>query len=75
MTLLADSARNILREAIVSELGIVVRVQPTSDMIAPALRAKQVLYRFRQEDSDFATLQIVLSPTDPDREIWIIKKD
>lgn len=72
MTLLADSARRILREALSSEVGIVVVVQADPSMTTPTFRAKQVLYRFKSEDADFRNLQIIFSPDDPEHRIWIL---
>lgn len=75
MTLLANNARIILREALDSPCGIQIDIEASQEMIAPAARAKQVLYRFSQEDVEFANLQIVFGPDDPDRTLWIIKKE
>lgn len=71
-SLLAQGARNILRAAIESETGIIVKIASPVPVIAMALRAKQTLYRFKQENSDFAQIQIILSPDDPDNELWLI---
>lgn len=73
MTLLRDSVLNILNEAISRETGIVVRVESPGGMTTPVLRAKQVLYRFKSENTDFKNLQIRISPDDPDHELWLIK--
>lgn len=73
MTLLRDSVLNILNEAISRETGIVVRVESPGGMVTPVLRAKQVLYRFKSENTDFKNLQIRISPDDPDHELWLIK--
>jgi hypothetical protein len=73
MSLTADNARAILIAALNSEHGIVVSVECPLPMVAKTLRAKQILYRFAKEDSDFRTLKIRLSPTDPDNQIWITK--
>lgn len=75
MTLIADNARQILLEALSSDFGIVIEIEPLEAIIAPALRAKQVLYRFKQEDIDFSNIQIRLSPDDPDRELWLVKQN
>ena len=71
-TLLRQNARQILLAAIMTELGIVVEVGSPTPIIQPTNRAKQVLYRFKNEDSDFAPIQIKFSPDDPDRELWLI---
>lgn len=75
MTLLADNARIILREALASPDGIEVSIQASQEMIAPASRAKQVLYRFKQEDYEFRNLQIEFGPDEPDKTLWIIKRE
>lgn len=75
MTLLRDSVIHILREAVSRETGIVVRVESPGGMSTPVLRAKQVLYRFKSENTDFKDLQIRVSPDDPDRELWLIKTE
>lgn len=75
-TLLAETARAILSEALNSPFGLVIEIQtPPSNppTVAPTLRAKQILYRFKNENSDFSGIQIRLSPDDPDRELWLIK--
>ena len=63
----------MLYQALESENGIRVTVESPGLMVAPSLRAKQVLYRFKSENREFDCLQIRLSPDDPDRELWIIK--
>ena len=77
-TALELTAYNALRAAAEAEVGVVIRAEqpPSSErMIAVALRAKQVLYRFRKEfgEARFLALQIRLSPDDPDNELWLIK--
>ena len=73
-TLLRQGARQILLAALAAEVGIVVEIESPTPIIAPVMRAKQVLYRFKSEDADFASLQIRVSPDDPDRELWIINQ-
>jgi len=73
MTLQADNARRILRRAFDSNTGIIVDVEPTGEMMAPTWRAKQILYRFKQEDADFKRLQIEFDPDTPDTALWILK--
>jgi len=70
-SLLAQTARVILAEALTSEVGIVVEVSAPG-MVAPALRAKQTLYRFKNENRDFRNIQIRLSPEFPDTELWLL---
>ena len=59
--------REFLYDALQSEHGIVVR--STS---AERLRAK--LYPLRKEDVEFHSLSFVLSPDDPEHDLWIVKK-
>jgi hypothetical protein len=73
-TLLAAGAFQILSQAAQAETGIIVEVTAPTPMIAPALRAKQVLYRFKSENSDFANIQILLSPDNPDGELWLVNR-
>lgn len=73
-TLLQSLVDQILREAISSEFGITVDITVLSeDVVTPSLRAKQILYRFKKENPDFDAIQIKLSPTNPDLELWLIK--
>lgn len=72
-TLLAQTARHILLRALSAEYGVRVRIHTSSDMIQPANRARQVLYRFKNEDPDFADLQIRADPDDPNDYLWIIQ--
>jgi hypothetical protein len=74
-TLLAAGAFQILSQAAQAETGIIVEITTPVPMIAPALRAKQVLLRFKQENSDFANIQIRMSPDDPDGELWLINNN
>lgn len=70
-TLLAQTARVILAEALGAEVGTIVEVFAPG-MVAPALRAKQTLYRFKNENADFRNIQIRLSPENPDTELWLL---
>ncbi len=70
-SLLAQNARRILNEALSAPIGIQVLIEAPG-MTSPALRAKQVLYRFKKEDRVFAHLQIRLHPTDPDNRLWVL---
>lgn len=74
MTLLADNARRILHRALQAQVGIRVHVAPTGEMMAPTWRAKQTLYRFKQEDVDFKNLQIEFDGRDPDNYLVIVKR-
>jgi hypothetical protein len=58
---------DLLFQALSSDYGIVVT---TSDPIG--LRAK--LYPVRAKDAVFKCLALVLSPTSPKDELWIIKQ-
>lgn len=66
-----------LRAACDAEHGVILRVEvpPGITAVTPALRAKQVLYRFRSElnDAEFKQIQIRLSPDKPDTELWLVK--
>lgn len=73
-SLLAQNARNILTTALSSEHGIEVEVAAMGDIPTPTLRAKQVLYRFKKENSLFDCLRIFQSPMD-DKLLWITKQD
>lgn len=59
--------REFLYDALASSHGIVVR-----SISAERLRAK--LYPLRKEDAEFLTLSFVLSPDNPDHDLWIVKK-
>lgn len=64
----------ILNEALASDFGIKVETLPANEfVIAPALRAKQILYRYKKDNPDFDIIQIRLSPVNPDRELWLLK--
>lgn len=73
MTLAADNARAILRAALESEIGIIVDVEAASEMVQPTMRAKQILYRFKQEDYEFRDLTIRFDPDEPDKALRILK--
>jgi hypothetical protein len=59
--------KEFLIDALASEFGIIVK---SLDPIA--LRAK--LYPLRKDDAEFMQLGFVISPTNPDEDLWIIKK-
>ena len=64
----------ILHDAKASTVGLIVRIEtdPSRDSVTPALRARQMMYRFRAGDPELQTLNIRLSPDSPDTELWII---
>ena len=73
MTLLATICYDVLRAATSSPHGITVIVRdPTNSIITPVLRAKQDLYRFKKDSTDWTHLKIFLSPDDPDNRLWIV---
>jgi hypothetical protein len=72
-TLLSQTARAILDSAYNSPHGIIVEIQPIGPTVAPAMKAKQILYRFKKENADYSAIQIKFSPDDPDRELWLIR--
>ena len=58
---------SLLYEALASDFGIkVLTAEPL------VLRAR--LYVERKKQPIFESLSFVLSPTDPDNELWIVKK-
>jgi hypothetical protein len=62
-----------LRAAISAQFGVRIRVISIDTVVAPTLRAKQILYRFRREfGPDFRAVQIRLDPRDPDNRLWLI---
>ena len=67
----------ILDACVESQYGVIIAIETDSsrDVNTPALRAKQILYRFRQEYSNplYEAIQIRLSPNNPDNELWLIK--
>lgn len=59
--------RDILYEALASEFGLIIECdQPLS------LRGK--LYAERRADPALSVLSFVLSPDNPDSELWIVKR-
>lgn len=59
--------KELLYDALASEYGIAVTCKS-----ADRLRAK--LYPLRKTDPDLLILSFVLSPDNPETELWIIKK-
>lgn len=62
------SLLELLYRAASSPFGIVVTTEDPQ-----ALR--QALYRERKKDKDLLSLAFCTSPSSPDSEIWIVKKD
>lgn len=58
---------DLLYQALNSKLGIVVSTDNPE-------RLRQKLYAERKKDPDLECLSITTSRTQPDREIWIVKK-
>lgn len=76
MTLLRDQVLQVLERAESTEVGIQIRIiTPTNqDSVTPALRAKQILYRFQKELAPrFSNLMIKFHPEDPDHRILVLK--
>ena len=71
---LAQNARRILNLALASDHGIEVLVEAHGDIPTPTLRAKQVLYRFKKDSSEYASLRIFQHPTNPSM-LWVTKQD
>lgn len=77
LSLIDQTILSLLDSAVESEVGITVDVSvlPGRDVIAPVLRVKQIFYRFRKECRPaYDGIQIRLSPTSPDTELWLIKR-
>ena len=70
---LRATAYGLLQECLDQPHGLTVEVEALGPMPAPALRAKQILYRFKAENADFADIQILLSPDNPNNELWLLK--
>ena len=76
MSLQSQIAYTILRHATQSENGIQVLIhQPPTPIPGKTLRAKSILYRYKNENPDeFHSLVIRLAPHDPDNRLWITKE-
>lgn len=73
-TLHAQNARQILLTAMSAEYGVQILVHaPEGDVVTASIRARQTLYRFKNEDADFKSLHIRLHPDDPTNRLWIIR--
>ena len=59
----------LLCEALRSESGIAVKC----DKDEPPKYLRQKLYKEQKLDRDFRDLQFVISPDDPEGELWITK--
>ena len=59
---------DLLLQALDTEHGIVVSTPEP-------LRLRQKLYAAKKEDPIFICLSFVLSPTAPETELWIVKRD
>ena len=70
-------AQNILDACLSSVHGIIINIETPEgeDVNTPALRAKQILYRFRQElpNPEYKSIQIRQSPDNPNNSLWLIK--
>jgi hypothetical protein len=71
---LAQNARAILNAALACEHGLEVEVTAVGDVPTPTLRAKQVLYRFKKENTMYDRLRIFQSPTN-ENLLWITNQD
>lgn len=58
---------DLLYQALNSQSGIVVKTTSPE-------RLRQKLYAERKVDQDLACLSFTISPTDPQGELWIVKK-
>jgi hypothetical protein len=77
MSILATQAESCLRQALEAQYGIQVLIlQDNGGVVTPALRAKQILYRFRREIGDIELNKITIRscPSDPDHRLWLIKQ-
>lgn len=57
----------LLYRALNSECGIAVRTDNPDKL-------RQQLYRARKQDEDLACLTLAASRTDPENELWIVKR-
>lgn len=55
-------------EAMASEDGVVVKTATPS-------KYRQQLYAAIRKNPDFAPLGVYISPTNPNNELWVVKKD
>jgi hypothetical protein len=59
--------REFLYDALASEYGIVLRCDDP-------IKLRERLYPLRKAEAEFADLSFVLSPENPETELWIIKR-
>jgi hypothetical protein len=59
--------KEFLYDALASELGIVVR---SNDPV----KLRERLYPLRKSEPEFADLSFVLSPTNPETDLWILRR-
>jgi len=57
----------LLYEALDKEIGIKVATDNVE-------RLRQKLYQFRRENPIFEPLSFIVSPTNPNGELWIVKR-
>lgn len=57
----------LLYDALRAEVGIIVQTSNVE-------RLRQKLYALRKEDEDLAALSFIVSPTNPNAELWIVKR-
>jgi len=77
MTLMVAQAAAILEQASALPPGhaLLIRVGALSPLVQPALRARDQFYRLRREMAPaYAELQFLLSQSDPDHEIIIVRR-
>jgi len=59
--------KEFLYDALASELGIVLR---SNDPV----KLRERLYPLRKSEPEFTNLSFVLSPTNPETDLWIIRR-
>jgi hypothetical protein len=59
--------KEFLYDALASELGIVLRSNNP-------VKLRERLYPLRKSEPEFADLSFVLSPTNPETDLWIIRR-
>lgn len=59
---------SILFAALASDLGLKVSTSSPDQL-------RQKLYAVRKNDPSFADLSFVISPANPDGELWIVKRN
>lgn len=56
----------ILYDALRAEVGVIVRTDDVGHL-------RQKLYQLQKEEEELEQLSFVVSPTDPNSELWVIK--